>query len=172
MKKKNVGIFICMVLLVMGIGAYLALSLETNPFTQLKNEGSNVMKAGVDGKSVSKNDNPFSERVRTPLSEELLQQYIHAMSHQKVRAEEKWSFFKITDERIEFLLSQLEINNYKHETTYNEILTRWRNGNFSEAVSDHNAVWRLQDGNVGIATDLLSSKEERAYIESRKKESR
>jgi Family of unknown function (DUF6241) len=172
MKKKNVGIVICMILLAMGIGTYTVLSLETNPFTKLENEKNNVSTAGVETKNVSKNDNPFGESVRTPLSEKLLQQYIHAMSHQKVRAEEKWSFFKITDERIEFLLSQLEVNNYKHETLYNEILTRWSNGNFSEAVSDHNAIWRIQDGNVGIATDLLSSKEEEAYLESRKKESR
>lgn len=121
---------------------------------------------------MSRKENPFNEKVKTPLSEKLIQQYIHAMSHQKVEAEEKWSFYQITDERIDFLLSQLEVNNYKYEPTYEKILTRWKNGDFTEAVSDHNAIWRIQDGNVGIATDLLSSKQEKTYIESRKKESR
>ncbi|WP_061810726.1 DUF6241 domain-containing protein [Rossellomorea vietnamensis] len=174
MKKKHVGIILLSVLLVTGLGVYIALgTLETNPFT--KGEGSNVSTEGVETSStgnVSREENPFGEKVKTPLSEKLILQYIHAMSHQKVKAEEKWSFFEISDERIDYLLAQLEVNKYNHESTYNEILSRWKDGNFSEAVSDHNTIWRIQDGNVGIATDLLSSKEEKAYLESRKKESR
>ncbi|PFA67352.1 hypothetical protein CN378_10930 [Bacillus sp. AFS015802] len=172
MKRKNVGIIVCSVLLVTAIGVYIALgSLETTPF----NEGGSVSTAGVETDStqnISMDENPFNEKVKTPLREKVIQQYIHAMSHQKVKAEEKWSFYEITDERIEFLLSELKVNNYKYEPTYEKILTRWKNGDFSEAVSDHNAIWRIQDGNVGIATDLLSSKEEKTYMESRKKESR
>ena len=172
MKRKNAGIIFCGVLLVMAVGAYIVMgNLEQNPFEQ----GEGVPSAGVGANSsetISKNENPFGEKVNTPLNEVLIQQYIHAMSHQKVEADEKWSFFEITDERIDFLLSQLEINKYKHGSTYKEILTRWKNGDFSEAVSDHNTVWRIQDGTVGLATGLLSTKEEKVYIESRKKESR
>jgi Family of unknown function (DUF6241) len=173
MKKKHVGIILLSVLLVTGIGVYIALgTLESNPFTKV---GSNVSTEGVETNSagnVNRDENPFGEKVKTPLSEKLILQYIHAMSHQKVKAEEKWSFFEISDERIDYLLAQLEVNKYNHESTYKEILSRWKDGNFSEAVSDHNTIWRIQDGNVGIATDLLSSKEEKAYLESRKKESR
>lgn len=172
MKRKTIGIIVCSVLLITAIGVYIAVgSLETNPL----NGGGDVSTAGVETDStrnISQSENPFNEKVKTPLSETLIQQYIHAMSHQKIKAEEKWSFFEITDERIEFLLSQLEVNNYKHEQTYKQILTKWKEGDFSEAVSDHNAIWRIQDGNIGIATDLLSPKEEKDYIESRKKESR
>ncbi|MFI8687514.1 DUF6241 domain-containing protein [Rossellomorea sp. NPDC077527] len=172
MKRKSIGIIVCSVLLITAIGVYIAVgNLETNPL----NGGGDVSTSGVETDStrnISQSENPFYEKVKTPLSETLIQQYIHAMSHQKIKAEEKWSFFEITDERIEFLLSQLEVNNYKHEQTYKQILTKWKQGDFSEAVSDHNAIWRIQDGNIGIATDLLSPKEEKAYIESRKKESR
>ena len=176
MKKKNLGIIMCSVLIVTAIGVYIAIgSLEHNPFTKGKNHDNIVSTAGVttdSTKNIIKDDNPFGEEVKTPLSESLIQQYIHAMSHQKVKAKEKWSYFKISDDRITFLLSQLEVNNYTHETTYKEILTSWKNGDFSEAVSDHNTIWRMQEGTVGIATGLLSSKQEQEYIESRKKESR
>ncbi|MCR8850532.1 DUF6241 domain-containing protein, partial [Rossellomorea sp. SC111] len=119
-----------------------------------------------------KDGNPFGEKVKTPLSEVLMQQYIHAMSHQKVQAKEKWSYFKITDERIDFLLNQLEINKYEHEETYKEILTSWKDGDFSNAVSDHNKIWRIQEGTIGKATGLLSPKAEEAYISEQKKEKR
>jgi Family of unknown function (DUF6241) len=122
------------------------------------------------GTEVSKN--PFENDVKTPLSEKLVQQYIHAMSHQKVQAEEKWSFFKITDERIDFLLNQLEVNKYEHEDLYASILNSWKDGDFSEAVKHHNAVWRLQDGTIGIATGILSAEAEEAFLQKQNKESR
>lgn len=176
MKRKYIGIIIGSVLLVTALGVYIALgSLNQNPFDKEANQYNNASTAGVESNSsqkISGDENPFGEKVSTPLSEGLMQQYIHAMSHQKVEADEKWSFFEITDDRIDFLLSQLEVSKYKHEHTYKEILISWKDGDFSEAVNHHNAVWRIQEGTVGLATGLLSSKEEESYIKSRKKESR
>jgi hypothetical protein len=182
MSKKVVGIIIGSVLLLTALGVYIAVgSLDMN---RAGNDGTRTaggnaeQAAGVEmnddgeAKKVSKGGNPFGEEVKTPLSENLMQQYIHAMSHQKVAAKEKWSFFEITDERIDYLLNQLEINKYKHEGTYEDILTSWKEGDFSDAVSHHNKVWRIQEGTIGKATGLLSSKEEEAYVNKQKKEKR
>ncbi|MGR3766049.1 DUF6241 domain-containing protein [Rossellomorea sp. NS-SX7] len=116
--------------------------------------------------------NPFEKKVKTPLKETHMQQYIHAMSHQKVQAKEKWSFFKITDERIDFLLNQLEVNKFEHEDLYRGILKSWKEGDFSDADTDHNRIWSLQGGTIGEATGVMSEKAEETFLQEQTKESR
>jgi hypothetical protein len=165
-------------LLLTAMGVYFVIGLDQPQPTEKVKTSENVEDAGDKTESAEEKQskistgNPFEEKVKTPLSEELIQQYIHAMSHQKVQAKEKWSFFAITDERIAFLLNQLEINNYEHERLYKEILSNWQNDDFSDAVGYHNAVWNLQDGSIGKATELLSPKEEEAFMQEWEKESR
>ncbi|MBV6685725.1 hypothetical protein KV679_18715 [Bacillus sp. JRC01] len=176
MSRKWVGIILGAVLLVTVAGVYMVLeSLEREPKTTQSKEGSASVvdvksnKSTVTGKV---GGNPFEEDVKTPISEKLMRQYIHAMSHQKVRAGEKWSFFEITDERIAFLLQQLDEKNYKNDEEYREILTQWQKGDFSQAVGDHNTVWRLMGGNIGKAKGLLSAKQEKEYLEKQTRETR
>ncbi|MGD7049691.1 hypothetical protein FZC83_16790 [Rossellomorea marisflavi] len=176
MSRRWVRIILGAVLLVTVAGVYMVLeSLEREPKTALSKEGSASVvdvksnKSTVTGKV---DGNPFEEDVKTPISEKLMRQYIHAMSHQKVRAGEKWSFFEITDERIAFLLQQLDEKNYKNDEEYRDILTRWQKGDFSQAVGDHNTVWRLMGGNIGKAKGLLSSKQEKEYLEKQDRETR
>jgi Family of unknown function (DUF6241) len=184
MSRKVVGIIIGSVLFLTALGVYIAVgSLNINP---VEESGTDQESTGGSGdqpasaevedqgneQAEAKDRNPFGEKVKTPLSEVLMQQYIHAMSHQKVQAKEKWSYFRITDERLNFLLSQLEINKYEHEETYKEILTSWKDEDFSDAVSDHNKIWRIQEGTIGKATGLLSPKAEEAYISEQKREKR
>jgi hypothetical protein len=175
LRKKSFTIIVGSVLLLTAIGVYIAVSSLNNAgTTDDPNQSDVVSTAGVTTAPQTKTgkENPFGEKVKTPLSEDLIQQYIHAMSHQKVEAEEKWSFFEITDERIDYLLAHLETNNYKSEHTYKEILTSWKEGDFSRAVSDHNKIWSMRNGNIGRATGLLSTKEEKKYMESQKREKR
>ncbi|WP_064093155.1 DUF6241 domain-containing protein [Rossellomorea aquimaris] len=177
MSKKLIGIIAGIILLATSLSVYIVLG-SINEETPKVNE--NSLELTDEAKAVDINvtqqsittSNPFEEKVNTPLSELLIQQYIHAMSHQKVKAKEKWSFYEITDERINFLLAQLEVNNYKNEQLYIEILTSWKNGDFSNAANQHNAVWKLQEGTVGKASGLLSPKEEEAFLQSRERESR
>ena len=72
-----------------------------------------------------------------------------------------------TQERIDRLLVVVKENreNYKNASLYEEILTRWQAGDFSKAVSDHNAIWALQSGEVGKALRLFTEKERREYAE-------
>ena len=178
MSKKLIGIIVGSVLLMTALGVYIVLG-NLNNDTDLQDEKVRDVTtedvAEVDGQATptpAKGENPFGEKVKTPLSETIIQQYIHAMSHQKVKAKEKWSFYKISEERINFLLGQLEVNNYKHEKLYIDILTSWKDGDFSSAAYQHNAIWKLQMGTVGKASGLLSPKEEEAFLQSRERESR
>ncbi|RNA66667.1 DUF6241 domain-containing protein [Alteribacter keqinensis] len=104
------------------------------------------------------------ERYSFDMSETNMQNTIHAMSHQKVYATEKWGHVFITDEIIDRLLEVNKENSYTHSAVYHDILTRWRQDDFSRAVEDHNTIWQLQGGTVGEATRLLSEEEERLYI--------
>jgi Family of unknown function (DUF6241) len=175
MSKKWIGIILGTVLLVTVAGVYMTLgTLEPDRKTAQEDRNGDptaavkpnkVSAAEVDG-------NPFEEDVKAPISEKLMRQYIHAMSHQKVRAGEKWSFFEITDERIAFLLQQLDEKNYKNDEEYRDILTRWQKRDFSQAVGDHNTVWRLMGGNIGKAKGLLSAKQEKEYLEKQTRETR
>ncbi|OIU67656.1 DUF6241 domain-containing protein [Rossellomorea aquimaris] len=180
MSKKLVFGILGGVLLLTMLGIYIAVgSLERAPEDASGNSGiADTSGSAAEVSTTEEEDgeqsasNPFEEKVKTPLSESLVQQYIHAMSHQKVQAKEKWSFFEITGERIDFLLSQLETNKYEHEDLYREILESWKEGDFSNAVKDHNAIWRLQDGTIGKATALLEPEAEEAFLQKQKKESR
>jgi Family of unknown function (DUF6241) len=118
------------------------------------------------------NKNPFNEEIAIPLTETVLQQYIHAMSHQKVEAEEKWSFYKMTDDRIQFLLNQLEAEDYEHEDLYHTILLKWQEDDLSSVDDDHNEIWSLQGGTVGEATGILTKEEENQYLQKQKNEKR
>lgn len=111
--------------------------------------------------------NPFGEKKEyEDLTDKDYQEYIHGMSHQKVKADEKWGFYKITDERIDWLIEGLKIADLKHKSVYEEILNKWDKGDFSTADDDHNAIWNLQGGTIGKAYGILTPEEEKAYIES------
>ncbi|OXS53608.1 hypothetical protein B0G93_14215 [Bacillus sp. V-88] len=172
LRKKTLSVIVGSVVLLTGLGVYIAVGSLGNSETGAQSSQSEaVSTAGVE-MNPSGEENPFGEKVKTPLSENLMRQYIHAMSHQKVRAKEKWSFFKITDERINYLLDQLKINKYEDEYVYEDILTAWKEGDYSGVVGDHNTIWRLQDGNIGKATSPLNAEQEKKYIESQKREKR
>jgi len=102
----------------------------------------------------------------TELTEGNFNNYIHGMSHQKVKASKKWSFYEITDNRIKWLLNSLDVIEVEHENTYRRILTKWNKGDFSKIDEDHNGIWAIQDGTVGKATGILTPEEEKAYIQN------
>lgn len=112
-------------------------------------------------------DENVEEVFPSDLKEFEVQSAIHHMSHQKVEAEKKWGAILITEERVKRLYDVVVANQmeYKYANTYIKILERWLEGDFSQAVSDHNTIWEIQDGNVGKATGLLSMKEEEKFIE-------
>lgn len=112
--------------------------------------------------------NPFGDNVtKEELDDQDYQEYLHQMSHQKVVADEKWGFYLITDERIQWLLEGLDqVDLGETESTYKSILQRWENADFSQVDQDHNTIWRLQGGTIGKATGIMSESAEEAFINS------
>jgi hypothetical protein len=177
-KKKYLFIAYIIVFLVVVSSLTTYSFLTTSPERTKANEENSAEKTSekVEGASSidagESNEDPFNEEVATPLTEVVLQQYIHAMSHQKVKAEEKWSFYKMTDDRIQFLLNQLEVEDYEHEDLYHTILLKWQEGDLSSVDDDHNEIWKLQGGTVGKATGILTKEEENQYLQKQKNEKR
>ncbi|MBO1004757.1 DUF6241 domain-containing protein [Pseudogracilibacillus auburnensis] len=129
------------------------------------------VEASVDEPKARDEDlNPFCEKVSLEdLSDTEYRNYIHEMSHQKVIADQKWGFYEITTERIDWLLDGLEQAELTDRKIYRDILQRWKEGNFTKVDQDHNAVWALKNGTVGKATGILSPKQEENYISKSKK---
>ena len=102
------------------------------------------------------------------LIEDQMQQIIHSMSHQKVKADHKWGKIIITQERIALLINAVEENkaSWENSKLYLDILNRWHEGDFSKADEDHNVIWELQGGNIGRAEGLLNAIEEQKYLDS------
>ena len=100
------------------------------------------------------------------MSEYQMQESIHAMSHQKVKANQKWGKILLTQARVKRLIEITETkkNEWTYSDIYLDILYRWYEGDFSRADKDHNAIWNLQSGSIGKATGLLSPIEEKNYI--------
>ena len=174
-KTKKTALFILMILLLGTVSAGSIFIYLNEKGTGGSNYNGNKFADQHKGNAVHEEGNtrnPFGEPFLSPINEGVMQQYIHAMSHQKVEADKKWSFYEMTEERIDYLLAELDKDNYKHEDVYREILLKWKDGNFTEANHDHNEVWALQNGSVGRAEGLLSSEEEQAYLKKQKTEKR
>jgi hypothetical protein len=46
------------------------------------------------------------------------------------------------------------------------MLMRWKYNDFNAIVDDHNFLWTIQGGKVGEATDRLTTREEKEFIEN------
>ncbi|MCC3869933.1 DUF6241 domain-containing protein [Terrisporobacter mayombei] len=83
--------------------------------------------------------------------------FIHKMSNQIINPADgkKFGVIKITPKNIEIALNS--INNIKNKEAKEYLekeLTKWKNGDFNNAVEVHNYVWHMLDGQIGIASTL------------------
>ncbi|MCA1024878.1 DUF6241 domain-containing protein [Cytobacillus sp. FSL W7-1323] len=90
---------------------------------------------------------------------------MHKMTHQKVKASEKWGSVRMSEQAIEEVKKTIENNQFEHEEELLTILDKWSKGDFSNVDNDHNYFWSLQNGTIGKATGILSPEEEEAFIE-------
>src|SRR5699024_3920442 len=78
--------------------------------------------------------NQYGEDItQEELTDESFQEYIHGMSHQKVRAEKKWGFYENHPIRIDWLLERLDQTTVQHASVYRQILEKWSKGDFQTA---------------------------------------
>ncbi|MEI4620267.1 DUF6241 domain-containing protein [Bacillus cereus] len=92
---------------------------------------------------------------------------MHKMTHQKVLSQEKQGFIKMTPENIEEVRRMIDESNsgtLQHKEQYLKILTRWYEGDFSQAVKEHNLLWEWENTSNGKAYELATPEQEEEYI--------
>lgn len=112
-----------------------------------------------------------------PFVDNLVEEVMQQMTHQKIIAEEKESSIMITPERIDILLQMVEENKVKYERhskhdkyarheMYLDVLKRWKKGDFSTVDDDHNLLMFIQGSKSpeGLATGVASEEQEIYYI--------
>ncbi|MEW9502221.1 DUF6241 domain-containing protein [Jeotgalibacillus marinus] len=166
-------ILLSVLIIVLGIGVlFLTVKNRTVSETELPQHIADIV-AQTDDKTLQNNIEVINFGVddtviKDEVTDDVVQNVIHGMSHQKVDAEEKWASMNIlmTEKRIEVLREQVRENedHLTHYDLYMDILDRWGIGDFSQADYDHNLIWDLQGGIVGEAEGLLSEKAEYNYI--------
>ncbi|MEK4488025.1 DUF6241 domain-containing protein [Psychrobacillus sp. FSL H8-0484] len=102
-----------------------------------------------------------------PFVDNLAEEVIQQMAHQKIIADEKESSIMITPERIDILIQMVEENKdkYEHYEIYLDILKRWKKGDFSKVDNDHNSMMSIQGSKTGgVATGIATEEQEIHYI--------
>lgn len=105
-----------------------------------------------------------------PFVDNLVEEVIQQMAHQKIIAEEKEHSIMITPERIDILIQMVEENKdkYEHYETYLDVLKRWKKGDFSTVDKDHNVLMHIQgtktNSLAGLATGIATEEQEIHYI--------
>lgn len=97
---------------------------------------------------------------------ETILEIMNQMTHQKVIASDKWGAIEMNQKNIDTLLYIIEENNFINEDLLKEILDKWKAGDFSEIVEDHNTIWDLQGGTIGKATGEMTPEDEQKFIEA------
>ncbi|WP_110114642.1 DUF6241 domain-containing protein [Bacillus sp. CGMCC 1.16541] len=163
---KKILLIAITVCIIGGASGYFGYKAYTKPTVSIKEVSANSDGTGtlLEIKEISKQ--PVEDELPMEMTEEQIQNTIHAMSHQKVKAKDKWGFIPLTDERINRLLDIVKENEetYKDSDIYIAILTRWKAHDFSRIDKDHNSIWKIQKGNIGKAKGILSLDEEKAFI--------
>ncbi|WP_409367994.1 DUF6241 domain-containing protein [Lysinibacillus sp. 38-6] len=168
MKRKTKATIVIIVMLVIfgGIFGYIKFTEQTEKPVPEKEKPTVVENSGepLVHKKVTMEELQYPDN----LVEEKVSETIHSMSHQKVQSGAQWGHTQITQEKVERLLALCKMNDYEHNDLYIPILERWSKGDFSNAVDDHNKIWKMHQGGnenaPGKASRLSTPEEEGYYI--------
>ena len=97
-------------------------------------------------------------------SEQAVMAVMHKMTHQKVRAQEKWGAIPMSPQIINEVHHIINKSTFENKDTMLEMTTAWKNRDFSSIVKHHNFFWKLHEGTVGKAYGTLSEAEETEFI--------
>ena len=80
---------------------------------------------------------------------------IHSLANTLIKAEYKWQCSEVTPKTIKLAIKGVEkISDDYDRMHLRNSLTKWKKGDFSNAVEVHNYVWAMLNGNVGKAEAL------------------
>lgn len=85
---------------------------------------------------------------------------MHKMANTVIVPEdgEVWGRIEITNEQCNGMILTAKASDFKYKDKYVEILERWKKGDYSKAVEEHNFVWNLLGGTKGKAKAVINSK--------------
>ncbi|WJH37105.1 DUF6241 domain-containing protein [Paenibacillus sp. CC-CFT747] len=92
---------------------------------------------------------------------------LHAMTHQKIKADDIRHSIKMTQEMIDLMVVNIKNTKDLDDPVRSDVLSiaeNWKAGDFTQADKDHNYFWTLQGGTIGKATGIASPEEEKAFI--------
>ncbi|MFL6558108.1 MAG: DUF6241 domain-containing protein, partial [Bacillus sp. (in: firmicutes)] len=93
-------------------------------------------------------------------SQDAVIEVMHKMTHQKVKAKEKWGAIPMIPDTINQVYNIVKNSEFKQKDDLLAILHKWKKGTFSEIDDDHNFFWTYQGGTVGKAYGIMSKSEE------------
>lgn len=97
-------------------------------------------------------------------SQDAVIEVMHKMTHQKVKAKEKWGAIPMIPDTINQVYNIVENSEFEQKDELLAILRKWKKGTFSEIDDDHNFFWTYQGGTVGEAYGIMSKSEEETFI--------
>ena len=130
-----------------------------NEFIKLDNLKSfiSMEKEVVEGSGSSSIETVYIEEkdVAKPKNNNEAIKLIHSLANTLVEADYKWECTEVTPKTIGIALEGVEeIKDDYDRMHLRNALTKWINGDFSNAVNVHNYVWEMLDGNIGKAEKL------------------
>ena len=97
-------------------------------------------------------------------SQDAVIEVMHKMTHQKVKAKEKWGAIPMIPDTINQVYDIVEKSKFEQKDDLLAILAKWKKGNFSEVNEDHNYFWTYQGGTIGKSYGIMSKSEEETFI--------
>ncbi|WP_066248258.1 DUF6241 domain-containing protein [Neobacillus drentensis] len=99
-------------------------------------------------------------------SQEAVIEVMHKMTHQKVKAKEKWGAIPMIPDTINQVYNIVENSRFDQKDDLLAILDKWKKGIFSEVDEDHNYFWTYQGGTIGKSYGIMSKSDEETFIKN------
>jgi len=115
---------------------------------------------------LGRNDKPSVKQVATHVvAEKVIVKYkkneivkmFHQMANSLIVAEDKeiWGKLDMNKKNIVKLITKLgNAEDFTEKATLLDIAKDWKNGNFNNIVANHNYVWDMLDGTIGMANGV------------------
>lgn len=127
---------------------------SSNLILNLKNKAQQKNKTAVSPWSTLNSDKTaISTPSQMQTDETELISTMHQMSNGLIKAKDGqiWGVIAMTKNKVSELTKIINDNNYIHRYDLLQILEKWKEGDFTQIVDNHNTLWRYLNGNIGEA---------------------
>lgn len=135
------------------VAVSLMLLVGTGSFIWVNGNFNNIINKSSEKKELSQ---IFKKEEIKDKKAKIVFQKMHEMANTKIVAVDGlvWGEMEPTEESVNELIKEVSSSNYEDKEQLLQILNRWKNGDFSNCVDDHNFLWKKLGGQVGKASKL------------------